>query len=93
VGHVLRFSGLLHVEASQVMLSYSGLKTDGGAAWMVHVTLLQRLRRYQVENGWVDVTGCVRPCYPYFIIFIVLEHISSLVLSLLSEPINRIVEG
>jgi hypothetical protein len=31
VGHALRFSGLLHVEASQVRVFQSGLKTDGGA--------------------------------------------------------------
>jgi hypothetical protein len=31
VGHALRFSGLLHVEASQVRVSQSGLKTGGDA--------------------------------------------------------------
>jgi hypothetical protein len=30
VGHVLRSSGLLHVEASLAMVSQSGLKTGGG---------------------------------------------------------------
>jgi hypothetical protein len=30
------------------------------------------LHRDQIEDGWVDVMGCVRPCYPYFIIFYVL---------------------
>jgi hypothetical protein len=31
VGHALRSSGLLHVEASQIRVSQSGLKTGGGA--------------------------------------------------------------
>jgi hypothetical protein len=31
VGHASRSSGLLHVEASQSMISRSGLKTSGGA--------------------------------------------------------------
>jgi hypothetical protein len=31
VGHTLRSSGLLHVEASLARVSQSGLKTDGGA--------------------------------------------------------------
>jgi hypothetical protein len=31
VRHALRSSGLLHVEASQGMISQSGLKTSGGA--------------------------------------------------------------
>jgi hypothetical protein len=31
VGHVLRFSGLLHVEVSLAMVFQSGLKTGGGA--------------------------------------------------------------
>jgi hypothetical protein len=30
-GHTSRFSGLLHMEASLVRISQSGLKTDGGA--------------------------------------------------------------
>jgi hypothetical protein len=31
VGHALRSSGLLHVEASRARVSQSGLKTGGGA--------------------------------------------------------------
>jgi hypothetical protein len=31
VGHALRSSGLLHVEASRDRISHSGLKTGGGA--------------------------------------------------------------
>jgi hypothetical protein len=40
--------------------------------WVVHVAPLQMLRRDQVEDGWVDATGCVGSYYPYFIVFYVL---------------------
>jgi hypothetical protein len=36
------------------------------------MTPSQRLRRGQVEDGWVDVMGCVGPCYHYFAVFLVL---------------------
>jgi hypothetical protein len=39
---------------------------------MVHVASSPRLRGDQVEDGWVDATGCVGPCYTCFVIFIVL---------------------
>jgi hypothetical protein len=32
----------------------------------------QRLHRDQIEDGRVDATGYVRPCYAYFIVFYVL---------------------
>jgi hypothetical protein len=41
---------------------------------VVHVTSSRRLRRNQLEDGWIDTTGCIRYCYPYFIIFYVLYH-------------------
>jgi hypothetical protein len=41
---------------------------------VVHVTPSWRLRRNQLENGWIDTTGCIGYCYPYFIIFYVLYH-------------------
>jgi hypothetical protein len=63
---------LLHVEASLARVSQSGLKTGGGAMTGVHVAPSQRLRRRQVEDGRVDVTGCVGPYYPTFTIFNVL---------------------
>jgi hypothetical protein len=72
VGHALRFRGLLRVEASQARIYQSGLKTGGGAARMVHVTLLLRLHRVEAEDGRVDATGYVRPFYPNFVIFYVL---------------------
>jgi hypothetical protein len=39
---------------------------------VVHVAPSRRLHRDQVKDGWVDVMGCVGPCYPYFVIFYVL---------------------
>jgi hypothetical protein len=56
---------------------------------VLHVAPLQRLRRSQVEDGWVDAIGFVVPCYPYFVVFILLDHKSIVVFSLLIEPINR----
>jgi hypothetical protein len=39
---------------------------------VVQVAPSRRLRQDQVEVGRVDVTDCVGPCYPYFVIFYVL---------------------
>jgi hypothetical protein len=60
------------VEASVARVSQSGLKT-GGARWrVVHVAPSWRLHQSQVEDGWVDVMGCVRFCYPCFVVFFLL---------------------
>jgi hypothetical protein len=72
VGHVSRYGGLLHLEASCAMVLQSGLK-------LCYVTLSRRLRRDQVKDGWVDAIGCVRPCYPYFIVSYVLVPMSIVV--------------
>jgi hypothetical protein len=32
-----------------------------------------RLHWDQVEDGWVDAMGYVRPYYPYFVVFYVLD--------------------
>jgi hypothetical protein len=56
VGHALRSSGLLRVEVSL------GSRLVEVRWQVVHVAPSQRLRRSQVKNGRVDVTGCVRPC-------------------------------
>jgi hypothetical protein len=53
---------------------------------MVHVASSRRLRGDEVEDGRVDATGCIRLFYPNFVIFFVLGHKCSLVISL---PINR----
>jgi hypothetical protein len=39
---------------------------------VVHVTPSWRLHRRQVEDGRVNATGCVGPCYPTFAVFNVL---------------------
>jgi hypothetical protein len=39
---------------------------------VVHVAPSLRLRQSQVKDGRVDATGCIRPCYPYFVVFILL---------------------
>jgi hypothetical protein len=37
VEHASKSSGLFRLKVSRVMVSQSGLKTGGGAVWMVHV--------------------------------------------------------
>jgi hypothetical protein len=37
---------------------------------VIHVAPSRRTREDQVEDGWVDATGCVEPCYCYFAIFL-----------------------
>jgi hypothetical protein len=72
VGHASRSNGLLHVEASLARVFQSGLKTGETRRRVVHVAPSWRLRRRQIEDGRVDATGCVRLCYPTFIVFSVL---------------------
>jgi hypothetical protein len=40
--------------------------------WMVHMAPSRRLRQRQIEDGRVDATGCVGPCYPTITVFNVL---------------------
>jgi hypothetical protein len=65
-------SGLLQVEACRARVYTSGLKTGGSVAQMMHMARSWRFHREQIEGGWVDVTDCIRPCCPYFIIFTIL---------------------
>jgi hypothetical protein len=58
VGHVLRSSCLLHLEASRARVSQSGLKTGGGVAQMVHVASSRRSHGNEVEDGQSDGVGC-----------------------------------
>jgi hypothetical protein len=69
VGHTSRSSNLLHVKASLAMVFQSDLKTDRGVT-----TLSRRFCRRQVEDGRVDATGCIGPCYPTFTVFNVLGY-------------------
>jgi hypothetical protein len=72
MGHASRFSGLLHVEVSLVRASQSGLKTGGGVTAGGACDTITEVRRRQVGDRRVDVTGCVGPCYPTFTVFNVL---------------------
>jgi hypothetical protein len=39
---------------------------------LVHVAPLWRSCEDRVEDGWVNATSFIGPCYPYFAVFIVL---------------------
>jgi hypothetical protein len=39
---------------------------------VVHVASSWRSREDEVEDGWVDKTGCIRLFYPNFVVFVVL---------------------
>jgi hypothetical protein len=56
---------------------------------MVHVALSWRSREDEAEDGLVDVLGCIGLFYPNFVIFVVLGHKGSLVISFLINRIPR----
>jgi hypothetical protein len=58
----------------QVRLGFSSLTSRLVEARrrVVHVAPSCMLRRDQVEDGRVNVMGCIGPCYPCFAVFIVL---------------------
>jgi hypothetical protein len=64
VGHVLRSSGLLLLDASQVRVSQSGVKAGEGMAQMVHVASSWRLHRVEAEDGWIDAMAPSDPSTP-----------------------------
>jgi hypothetical protein len=69
--------GLVACFASkQVALGFSSLALRLAEARrrVMHVAPSRRLHRDQVEDRLVDATGCVGPCYPYFIVFYVLGY-------------------
>jgi hypothetical protein len=84
--HMSRSSSLLHLEVSRARVSQSSLKTGRGAARMVHVASSWRSCGDEAEDGHIDGMGCIRLFYLNFVIFIVLIHKGSLVISF---PINR----
>jgi hypothetical protein len=79
VGHALRSSGLLRLEASLTRVSKFVSKLVETRRRVVHMASSRRLYQSQVEYGWVDATGCIRPFYPTFVVFIVLGTRGSLV--------------
>jgi hypothetical protein len=72
MGHTLRSSGLLLLEASQARVSQSGLKTGGCTVRMVYVAPSQRSRGDEAKDEQINAMGCIRLCYPYFTVFTVL---------------------
>jgi hypothetical protein len=84
--HASRSSGLLRLKVSLAWISQSSLKIGGGATWMMHMASSWRPREDEVEDGWVDATGCIRFFDPKYVVFVVLCHKSSLVISF---PIKR----
>jgi hypothetical protein len=58
----------------QVVLGFSSLASRLAEARqrVVHVVPSWRLCRRQVEDRCIDVTGCVKPYYPCFTVFLVL---------------------
>jgi hypothetical protein len=72
VGHTLRSSGLLHHEASRARVSQFASKLAEERWQVVHVASSWRSREDEVEDGWVDVMGCIGLFYPNFTIFVVL---------------------
>jgi hypothetical protein len=79
VEHMSRSSGLLHLKASRARVSQFGLKTGGGTMWMVHMASSRRSRGVEVEDGRVDVMGCIGLLFPNFVIFTVLSPTGILV--------------
>jgi hypothetical protein len=72
-GYASRSGGLLCLEASRARVFSLTSRLAEARRRVVHVTLSQRLRQDQVENGWVNATGYVRPCYPYFAVLYILD--------------------
>jgi hypothetical protein len=89
-GHASRFSGLLLLEVSRAEAFQSSLKTGRGATWMVHVASSWRPCGDEAEDGRVDAIGCIRLFYPKFIVFFVLCHKGSLVISFLINRTPRV---
>jgi hypothetical protein len=72
-GHVLRSSGLLHLEASWARVSQFASKLVEACRRVVHLTSSWRSHEDEAEDGWVYGTGCIRLFYPNFTVFIVLD--------------------
>jgi hypothetical protein len=86
MGHVSRCNGLLRLEATQARVSQSSIKTGRDVTRMVHVASSWMLCGDKAEDERVNVTGCIGFFYLNFIVFVVLAHKDSLVISF---PKNR----
>jgi hypothetical protein len=71
-GQASRSSGLLHVKVSRARIFQFASKLVEAQRQVVHVAPSRRLRRDQVEDGWVNAMGCIGPCSPCFVVFFVL---------------------
>jgi hypothetical protein len=72
-GHVLRSSSLLCLEGSSARVSQFASKPAEERQRVVHVASLRMSHEDEVEDGWVDATGCIRLFYRYLAIFVVLR--------------------
>jgi hypothetical protein len=86
VGHASRTKGLLRYEASRARVSQFTSKLAVERWRVVHMASSWRLRGDKAKDGRVDAIGYTGLLYPNFVIFIVLGHKGSLVISF---PINR----
>jgi hypothetical protein len=68
----LRSSGLVRMKVSLARVFQSGLKTGGSVTTGSACGTIAEVASEEVEDGRVDVTGCVGPCYPTFTVFNVL---------------------
>jgi hypothetical protein len=57
---------------------------------VVHVAPSRRLRRRQAEAGRVDATGCVRPYYTCFAVFLEKTALSE---KMIEEDLSRVEES
>jgi hypothetical protein len=57
--------------------------------WMVHVASSQRSHGDEAKDERIDATGCIRLFYPKFVIFVVLGHKGSLLISFSINKTSR----
>jgi hypothetical protein len=81
MGHALRSSGFLHREASRAKVFQFPSKLAEERRRVVHVASSWRLREDEIKDGRVDATTYILLFYPNFVIFFVLGHKGSLVIS------------
>jgi hypothetical protein len=72
VGHMSRSSSFLRMETSLARVSQPGLKTGRGTTTGDARGTIAEVASEASEDGRVNETGCVRPCYPTFPVFNVL---------------------
>jgi hypothetical protein len=70
--HASRSGSLFYLEASHTKVSQSGLKTGGGVTTDSARDTIMEVAQDPVEDGRINMTGCVGPDYPYFTVFYVL---------------------